>query len=398
MTSSTGYQRSAIQDAFCVFLHCSKLVTPSVAMAEVSWAALLQPLEASAAATVVLILQLVPIPLAGAVLRSLAWAWHKQSLASNSSENVVWKVARYLPALTCGQRTVAPLLSSLKDLQKDCPTLPVVRVSSARSQCPCGHDLREKAPVAEATIANNAAASRRTSSNRYKVYSLNAGLLWADFVEQQCPACRKYFLGNWSFKRQQSGFGHISNLQCQSSAADGFFIIPRYRSFFAVEIALLKHLTDSLHFSGGSMKAAVLVWAMRHSEAWQQDLLLGPDRTQLPHTISNLLSAWYSWRAFDMAGQLAEPIVWDMTPAGFDASLLAHTAAIREQHLDWVAAHIKACPRCRDNPCVIVDGKAGARRLICAGQDRVYTRCRLLLISSVVFVCGWATIKFASDP
>ena len=226
------------------------------------------------------------------------------------------------------------------------------------------------------------------SSNRYKVYSLNAGLLWADFVEQQCPACRKYFLGNWSFKRQQSGYGHISNLQCQSSAADGFFIIPRYRSFFAVEIALLKHLTDSLHFSGGSMKAAVLVWAMRHSEAWQQDLLLGPDRTQLPHTISNLLSAWYSWRAFDMAGQLAEPIVWDMTPAGFDASLLAHTAAIREQHLDWAAAHIKACPRCHDNPCVIVDGKAGARRLICAGQDRVYTRCRLLLISSLVFVCG----------
>jgi hypothetical protein len=67
----------------------------------------------------VLILQLVPIPLAGAALRSSAWAWHKQSLASNSSENLVWKVARYLPALTCGRRTVAPLLSSLKDLQKD---------------------------------------------------------------------------------------------------------------------------------------------------------------------------------------------------------------------------------------------------------------------------------------
>ena len=147
MTSSTGYQRSASQDAFCVCLHCNKLVTPSVATAEVSWAPLLQPLEASAAATVVLILQLVPIPLAGAALRSSAWAWHKQSLASNSSEN-----ARYLPALTCGQRTVAPLLSSLEDLQKDCPTLPVVRVSSARSRCPCGHDLREKAPVAEATI------------------------------------------------------------------------------------------------------------------------------------------------------------------------------------------------------------------------------------------------------
>ena len=155
-------------------------------------------------------------------------------------------------------------------------------MSSARSQCLCGQDLQDRAPVAEAIIANNTAASP-AAQNRYKVYSLNAGLLWADFVEQRCPACRTCFLGNWSFRRPQSAFGHISGLQCHASDADGFFIIPRYRSFFAVEIALLRHLTDSLHFSGGSIKAAVLVWASRHAEPWQQDLLLGPDRTQLPH-------------------------------------------------------------------------------------------------------------------
>jgi hypothetical protein len=42
-----------------------------------------------------------------------------------------------------------------------------------------------------------------------------------------------------------------------------------------------------LHFGGGSIKAAILVWAGQHKETCQQDLLLGPDRTQLPHTISN---------------------------------------------------------------------------------------------------------------
>lgn len=341
-------------------------------MADISWTALLQPLDPSAAATAVLVLQLVPIPLAGAVLRSLAWARHQQILATNIAENVVWKVAHYLPVLTCGQRTVAPVLPSLKDLQKDCLTMPVARVSSARSQCLCGKDLRAKAPVAQATIANNTATSPATS-NRYKIYSLNAGLLWADFVELQCPACRKCFLGNWSFQRPQSAFGHISNLQCHAAESDGFFITPRYRSFFAVEIALLRHFTDTLHFSGGSMKAAALVWASRHAESWQQDLLLGPDRTLLPHTINNLFSAWYSWRAFEMAGPQADPIVWDLTPGGFDASLLAHTAAIREQHLDWIAAHIKTCPRCRDSPCIVVDGKAGARRLICAGHG--FVRC-----------------------
>ena len=107
MTSSNCFQRSANQDAFCVFLHCGNLFVLSVAMADISWAALLQPLEASAAATAVLVLQLVPIPLAGAVLRSLAWAWQKQSLAPNSSENVVWKVARYLPPLSKTCRKIA---------------------------------------------------------------------------------------------------------------------------------------------------------------------------------------------------------------------------------------------------------------------------------------------------
>lgn len=259
---------------------------PFSAMADVSWTALLAPLDASAAATAVLVLQVVPIPLAGPVLRSLALALHRQNLEANAAQNVVWKLAQYLPALTCGQRTVAPLLSSVKDIQRHCPTISLVRVSSARSQCHCGHDVKDREPVAGAAIANNTASLGKTT-NRYKVYSLNAGHVWADFVEQQCPACRRCFLGNWSFKRVQSSFGHISDLQCDSCEADGFFIIPRYRSFFAVEIALLRHLTDSLHFGGGSIKAAILVWAGQHKETCQQDLLLGPDRTQLPHTISN---------------------------------------------------------------------------------------------------------------
>ena len=78
-------------------------------MADISWTALLQPLQVNAAATAVLVLQLVPIPLAGPVLRSLAWARHQQALDASSPQNVVWKVAHYLPALTHGLRTVGPV-------------------------------------------------------------------------------------------------------------------------------------------------------------------------------------------------------------------------------------------------------------------------------------------------
>ena len=66
--------------------------------------------------------------------------------------------------------------------------------------------------------------------------------------------------------------------------------MPRYRSFYAVEVALLNHITDCLHFCRGSMKAAVLVWA-NPREVWEQELLLGPDRTLL--------------------GIVGEPVRWD---------------------------------------------------------------------------------------
>ena len=67
------------------------------------------------------------------------------------------------------------------------------------------------------------------------------------------------------------------------------------------------------------MKAAVLVWAYRR-EVWEQELLLGPDRTLLPHTINNLVSAWYCWRACKM-GLSGHPAGWDPAPSCYDASL-----------------------------------------------------------------------------
>ena len=190
-------------------------------MADVAWRSLLAPLDVSAAATAVLVLQLVPAPLAGAVLQCLAKAWHSQELSMPSSENIVWKCAHYLPMIARGPRTAAPLLASLTALQKDCPQLPVVRIASSRSLCLCGAELKAKKPVDGATISNNC-TTFATSTNRYKVYSLAGGQLWADFVELQCRACHRCFLGHWSFRRPQSVFGHIADLQCHESASDGF--------------------------------------------------------------------------------------------------------------------------------------------------------------------------------
>ena len=196
-----------------------------------------------------LVLQLVPAPLAGAVLQCLAKARHSQELPMPSSENLVWKCAHYVPMIARGPRTAAPLLASLTALQKDCLQLPMVRIASSRSLCLCGAELKAKKPADGATISNNC-TTFATSTNRYKVYSLAGGQLWADFVELQCRACQRCFLGHWSFRRPQSVFRHIADLQCHESASDGFFVVPRYRSYYAVEVALLRHITDCLHFCG----------------------------------------------------------------------------------------------------------------------------------------------------
>ena len=84
-----------------------------LATADVSWRSLLAPLDVGAAATVALVLQLVPVPLAGPVLQCLAKAWHGQELPGQSADNIVWKCAQYLPGITRGQRSVAPLPASL---------------------------------------------------------------------------------------------------------------------------------------------------------------------------------------------------------------------------------------------------------------------------------------------
>ena len=348
-------------------------------MASVSWESLLAPLAAADADIAVNVLRQVPVPLAAAVLRQVALQARGQQLSEQAAQNVVWKHSYYLPAATCGPRSVAPLPASLKSLQETAMDIPVARIHAGLAICStCSAEkLTAKSPVAHARIANNA-TTQTVQSNRFKVYSLAAGLLWADFLEEQCVACKRLHLGNWSYARGQSRFGHACDLRCDAMDSHGFFVVPKFRSYYAVEVALLHHITDSLQFCGGSMKAAVLVWARRHQEPWQSDLLLGRDHTLLPHTIDNLLLAWYAWRAVSMSQPHGSSHVWDLTPAGFDACLLAHIPRIREKHVDAIAEHIQACPRCKLNPCIIVDGKAGARRLICAGAagaGKTFFRC-----------------------
>ena len=106
------------------------------------------------------------------------------------------------------------------------------------------------------------------------------------FIESWCPKCLRFSIGSWSYQKPQARFGHLEDLRFVKRPGQTdpvFFAVPKYRSYFAVEIALLQHITDTLNFSGGSLQSAVLLWARKHSGPQQHNSILGPDHTMLPH-------------------------------------------------------------------------------------------------------------------
>ena len=64
------------------------------------------------------------------------------------------------------------------------------------------------------------------------------------------------------------------------------FVLPKYRSYVAVEVSLLRQLSDSLDFCGGSLMSAVILWANRPPE--QKHKIFGEDHTMLPHVNDDL--------------------------------------------------------------------------------------------------------------
>lgn len=70
-----------------------------------------------------------------------------------------------------------------------------------------------------------------------------------------------------------------------------------------------------------------------------------------------------------MAGSCLPPTRWSFTGDAFDEALLAHVPCIRKTNIRNMALHMASCPRCKSDPLAVVDGKDGARRMICAGTE-----------------------------
>ena len=120
---------------------------------------------------------------------------------------------------------------------------------------------------------------------------------YASFQEAFCPGCKLYFLGGWSYKKNVGEDGKKTyGRRCDVKYLGGednndIFVIPRDKSIYAVELSLLKFLSDELHHSRGSMESAVRVWSGQHCEEHQRAAMLGTDLTLFGNTWEHLSTA-----------------------------------------------------------------------------------------------------------
>ena len=150
---------------------------------------------------------------------------------------------------------------------------------------------------------------------------------------------------------------------------ESFFVVPNAKRLYAVEVKLLRFITDELQFSGSTFSAVVKVWAGQHPEVLQQTAIHGERMDKTNHTRDYVAKAWYVWQAFRLLGASALKLRFDLRPDTFDKSLQSVLAPIRLEQIRISAAHVQECDVCKRGCFAIGDGKQGAGRWICCGTE-----------------------------
>jgi uncharacterized protein YbaR (Trm112 family) len=146
-------------------------------------------------------------------------------------------------------------------------------------------------------------------------------------------------------------------------------VVPHHRGLYAVDVQLLRFLTDEFAHAGGNFSSAVKVWVGQHQEQKQKELLLGQDLILLPQTVKKLSDAWYVWQVISQVGAQGRGIVWDFrSDVGLERTLTKYVPLLRESRLEKTIQHVLSCPVCQYKFSLTIDGKTAKRR-ICANLD-----------------------------
>lgn len=152
---------------------------------------------------------------------------HELNLSLKQVENVLWKIETFLPCMVSVSHPLGQNPFQLKKYQELVPDVPTVCVPSLVTSCACcGGALEDKAGRSSSRLVNNLRGSDEMD-NRFLIFTQAAGVLFAEFKEGFCSACRLYFLGCWQYEKKAGAFHHMDKLHCCGLQADVDVFAPR---------------------------------------------------------------------------------------------------------------------------------------------------------------------------
>ena len=143
-------------------------------------------------------------PLASVFLQAALRKESGLALSAAQISNVIWKVRTYFPSMLALRYPPGNLSARLKEIQELAPAEPTVRLPPREGPCPrCQGPLIARASMVASSHARNLpSANKAPGPIRFKFYSLAAGVQYASFTEAVCGACRRIYLGAWSYQRK----------------------------------------------------------------------------------------------------------------------------------------------------------------------------------------------------
>ena len=199
------------------------------AMAHFSLERVLSPVPTSAFPAVSEILSSIPSHLCPPFLQTVLETKHEVNLSLKQVENVLWKIETFLPCMVSVSHPLGQNPFQLKKYQELVPDVPTVCVPSLVTSCACcGGALEDKAGRSSSRLVNNLRGSDEMD-NRFLIFTQAAGVLFAEFKEGFCSACRLYFLVCWQYEKKAGAFHHMDKLHCCGLQADVDVFAPRHR-------------------------------------------------------------------------------------------------------------------------------------------------------------------------
>ena len=169
------------------------------------------------------------------------------AMCSSSSVPQAWPKMWWAASDPVSKHCKRMFLTSLREDRESC-------VTCSEALCD-GQRYESFDQQMSAGMRRNAPAEGTT---RFRAFTFHAGFQFAVFQPKLCRACRWHYIAGWTYRADRK---HITECKWIGPCPRTWFVIPKLRSWLAIDMALLSVLDSQLLHQKASFQSMFRVWA-----------------------------------------------------------------------------------------------------------------------------------------